>query len=198
MGDNEIKELVAKARANDQKAFQQLVENYQAMVYSLAYRLLCNADDAKDIVQETFFKVWKNLGKYNDAMKFSTWLYRIASNQCYDTLKSTKYRNNRFMGDVHSAAVLSKAKNENLETKIIQDDIIKLIRYLTEKLSPKQKLVFTLSELDGLAVDEIVEITGLSPIKIKNNLYLARKQVRAQLEIIDRDHENDKNNTHEK
>lgn len=68
------------------------------MVYTLAFRLLCNDEDAKDIVQETFIKVWKHLGSFNPEFKFSTWLYKIAANQCYDILKTAKYNHTLRLG----------------------------------------------------------------------------------------------------
>ena len=90
MQQSEITELVNQSIQGNTQAFRKLVETHQAMIYSLAYRMLCNEDDAKDIVQETFIRAWKHLSTYNTKMKFTTWLFAISSNLCYDSLKTLK------------------------------------------------------------------------------------------------------------
>ncbi|MDR3286018.1 MAG: sigma-70 family RNA polymerase sigma factor [Prevotellaceae bacterium] len=174
MEKNELNNLIVLSIKNDSKAFRKIVEHYQNMVYCVAFRMLCNEEDAEDIVQETFIKLWKNLKKYNDNYKLSTWLYSISVNLCLDKLKSTKtihinLSENDFIGIFSS---------ENPEQKLINSDIAKLISTLTNKLTPKQKMVFTLRFIEGLDTNEIVKITKMTPKKIKYNLYLARKKMK--------------------
>jgi RNA polymerase sigma-70 factor (ECF subfamily) len=174
-------ELIERYRKGDSNAFRELVTNYQGRVYVFAFRMLCNEEDAKDVAQETFIKVWRNLSKYNAAFKFSTWLYKITANCCYDHLRSGKKRKQHVpIEQVKSACEL--ILKSNMEQQIINEDLAALISELTHELTPKQKLVFTLKELEGFEVDEISAIADLSPEKIKSNLYLARKNIREQLE----------------
>ena len=174
-------ELIQRCRTGDSNAFRQLVDNYQGRVYVFAFRMLCNEEDAKDVVQEAFIKVWRNLSKYNTDFKFTTWLYRITANCCYDHLRKGKQQKQNVEIDQVKHAC-EQLLQSNLEQKIINENLAAVITQLTHELTPKQKLVFTLKELEGFEVNEIAAITDLSPEKIKSNLYLARKNIREQLE----------------
>jgi RNA polymerase sigma-70 factor, ECF subfamily len=182
MHQTTLVELVVLSRQNDARAFRKLVEAHQAMVYSLAFRLLCNDEDAKDIVQETFIRVWKNLNNYNTGFKFSTWLYSIAANLCYDKLRALKRNEGISITDQNKLKEF--VSNENMETKLINTELAHIISTLTNELTPKQKLVFTLRDLEGMEIEEIVSITGLTGEKIKSNLYLARQFIRRKLENL--------------
>jgi RNA polymerase sigma-70 factor (ECF subfamily) len=182
MHPSTVKELIILSRQNDARAFRKLVEAYQSMVYRLAFRLLCNDEDAKDVVQETFIRVWKHLDSFNTELKFSTWLYSITAHQCYDILKKTKQKYSlRIDGENRIREFIS---NENTEEKLINAELSYIISPLTLELTPKQKLVFTLSDLEGLETEEIKSITGLSAAKIKSNLYLARQYIRKKVEAL--------------
>jgi len=184
MEQQHVNKLISRSKQDDLEAFRKLVEGHQSFVYSLSFRLLCNEDDARDAVQETFIRVWKNLERFNTDMRFSTWLYKIASNICYDRMKALKRRNNLVSFDIENTSLLNCASLENIETTIINAELAEMIKFFTNDLAPKQKLVFTLHDLEGLQVDEIVVITGLSPGKIKSNLYCARQCLRGKLENI--------------
>jgi RNA polymerase sigma-70 factor (ECF subfamily) len=182
MHQTRVNELIVLSRQNDTQAFRKLVEAYQAMVYTLAFRLLCNEEDAKDMVQETFIRVWKHLDSFNTGLKFTTWLYTIAANQCYDKLKKAKH--NYILRLEDQNMVSEFISNENLEKTIINAELAQIISSLTSGLTPKQKLVFTLRDLEGLEIEEIQSITGLSAAKIKSNLYLARQYIRKKIENL--------------
>jgi RNA polymerase sigma-70 factor (ECF subfamily) len=177
--EDKIQELINLSKNGDKTAFGELINTYQNLVYSVAFRLVANEDFAKDIAQETFLRVWLNLHKYNKKYKFSTWIYKIATNICYDFLRKHKQKN--FVQiDIESVKSLIISK-ENVEEKIINEELKSLILYFTNELSPKQKIVFTLSDIEDLETDEIEKITGLSAEKIKSNLYLARKNIKEKL-----------------
>ena len=173
----DLNELIDRSKQHDGNAFRLLIEGHQSMVYSLAYRLLCNEEEAKDAVQETFIKVWLNLKGFDTGRKFSTWLYAIATNLCYDKLKSNKH----FSKCLPAETLNEVLSNEDVEKKMIDTELGALIATLTEALTPKQKIVFTLSDLEGLESAEIVQITGLSASQIKSNLFLARQSLRTKL-----------------
>jgi RNA polymerase sigma-70 factor (ECF subfamily) len=182
MHQSTVKELIILCRQNDAPAFRKLVESHQSMVYTLAFRLLGNDEDAKDMVQETFINVWKHLNRFNIDLKFTTWLYSIASHLCYDKLRKTKQNYSLRLDDQNRLREF--ISGENIEQKVINAELSNIISSLTSELTPKQKLVFTLSDLEGLEVEEIKSITGLSAAKIKSNLYLARQYIRKKVENL--------------
>ncbi len=153
-----------------------LVEAHQFMVYQLAFRLLCNEEEAKDAVQETFLRVWLNLAQFDRERSFKTWVYAIAANHCYDRLKSLRYK-------AHTVPLesIENLSSDEMELTMENVELGTRIARLTKRLSPKQKWVFTLCDLEGLSVEETSTITGLSAAKIKSNLYLARQSMRKEL-----------------
>jgi len=170
---------VEQSLQNDEKAFRKIVESYQSMVYSLVFRLLCNEDEAKDMVQETFIKVWIHLNKYNREMKFSTWIYAVATNLCLDKLKS---KNNKNKTQSFSNTLTELISGDRADEKLLNTELAETIEALTNHLTPKQRIVFTLRYIEELEVEEIVQITGMSSGKIKSNLFLARQNIREKLE----------------
>ncbi|MDR0835910.1 MAG: sigma-70 family RNA polymerase sigma factor [Tannerella sp.] len=183
MNPSQVRELIDRCKQGDTKAFGTLMTEYQPLVFRLAFRLLCDDNLAKDMVQEVFIKIWLQINKYNPQYGFSTWIYKITSHLCYDKLRRMKH----FPVSIQLPDAFSEmdiASSENPETSLINNELKKMILYFTNELSPKQKLVFTLSDIEELEVDEIIKITGLSAGKIKSNLYLARKQIKDKINAI--------------
>lgn len=184
MNQDQILALIDKSRQHDTTAFALLVCEYQALVFRLAFRLLCNEDEAKDMVQDTFVKVWLSLDKYNDTCRFSTWLYKITCNACYDRLRILQHSPSASPSDI-ACMDLNIISDENIEQTFVNQELKELILRFMEELTPKQKLVFMLRDVEGLEVDEVKTITGMSAEKIKSNLYQARKQIRMKINQID-------------
>ncbi|MDD4968445.1 MAG: sigma-70 family RNA polymerase sigma factor [Paludibacter sp.] len=181
MDKSTLNDLITSSIRNDEKAFRIIVETYQSMIYSLSFRLLCNEEEAKDTVQETFLRVWLNLNKYQSDKKFSTWIYAIASNLCLDKLKNLKHNQCSNSNDESINYMIS---SDNIEQTIINKELAEIILKLTDNLTPKQKIVFILRYLEDIEVNEIVQITGMPPNKIKSNLFLARQSIRRKLETL--------------
>lgn len=173
----DLNELIDRSKQHDENAFRRLVEGHQNLVYALAFRLLCNEEEARDAVQETFIKVWLNLKSFDRNRKFSTWLYAIAANLCYDKLKSS----HGFSRKIPLEKLHEVLSNEDVEKRMMDKELGVLIATLTEELTPKQKLVFTLSDLEDLETEEIIQITGMTTGQIKSNLFLARQALRKKL-----------------
>ena len=180
MNEREIQVLIDKCKKQDTAAFAALVAEYRQLVFRLAFRLLCDEEEARDMVQETFVKVWLSLDKYNREYRFSTWIYTIAGNVCYDRLRSLQHSPSGSMQGI-SLANISLSSGEDMEQSLINKELKELILRLT----PKQKLVFTLREIEGLEVSEVEAITGMSAEKIKSNLYQARKQIRIKINLME-------------
>lgn len=180
-----IQELINRSKQHDAKAFALLVSEFQGMVFRLAFRLLCNEDETRDMVQETFVKVWLSIDKYDGTFRFSTWIYKIACNTCYDRLRTLQRSPLGYSSDMLADNDLSS--EEYIEENLSNKELKELILRFTEQLTPKQKLVFVLRDIEELDVAEVVAITGLSAEKIKHNLYQARKQIKMRIHQIEPD-----------
>lgn len=178
MEQSSLIRLIEASRNNDATAFRRLVEAHQAMIFRLAFRLLGNEESAKDVVQETFIRVWTHLSDFDTARTFSTWICTITTRLCQDVLKSSGYKQSGLADEALMNRVMS---SDNIEQRYINAELAAIVALLTEHLTPLQKLVFTLRDLETLEVDEVCQITGLTPPQIKSNLFLARKAIRQQL-----------------
>jgi len=188
MDQQAVKRLIEQSIQGDQISFRRLVEIHQSFAYSVAFRLTCNEFETEEVVQEAFIRVWKNLPGFKKEMRFSTWLYKIVVNLCYDSLKAARARNRFKIHLSENTEVTNKCSNYNAELQLSNREQADLIRLLTEKLSPRQKVVFFLSELEELDTPEIMAITGFSAGKIKSNLYCARQVIREKLNNISKIH----------
>jgi RNA polymerase sigma-70 factor (ECF subfamily) len=181
MEQNRIQTLVNKSAEGDTKAFALLVTEFQPLVYRLAFRLFCNEDEAWDMVQETFIKVWLSMGKYDGRSRFSTWIYTITVNTCHDRWRTLQHT----VADA-DASTLSLISGEEADRALNNRELRELIITLTAGLTPTQRLIFTLRDLEELETPEIETITGLTAAKIKSHLYLARKYIRERIETLNR------------
>jgi len=171
-------ELVARSREGDQGAFRELVERFQGYAFRLAFRLLADEDEARDVTQEAFIRVWRHLDRYEPRTRFSTWMYRIVTNLAYDRLRAGR-RRKRVVDAVtldaqESRAPDSAALHENAE-------LAGRIGELVDELPPKQRVVFVLRDLHGLTVQEVAEMLNTAPGTVKANLSYARQKLRERL-----------------
>ncbi len=175
------REIIEKAIAGDTQAFRLLVERHQAFVYSLSYRFVGTVGDAEDITQEAFIRLWRNLYRYRYEIKLTTWLYKIVSNLCLDFLKSGYTRQTRRMEELddHTGIV----SEYTADRSVLTEELLIALEKITADLSPKQKAVFVLRDMEDLAMHEIGEILSMSSGKVKSNLYYARKKVSEMIEI---------------
>lgn len=176
-------EVLIQSVKGDQRAFQKLVETYQDQAYALAMRFLRDANEAQDVVQESFIRVWKHLRSFDTERNFGAWLYKIVTNCCLDRLKALHRwrRIFRFFerDEYHSEQLLNPGDPEK---EIHNRDLVHMIQELVPTLPRKQSTVFTLRDLQNLSVDEVAEVTGLSPGSVKSNLYYARRTIRQKLQ----------------
>jgi RNA polymerase sigma-70 factor (ECF subfamily) len=174
-------QLIEECRGGNFNNFRKLVELTSPFAFSVAFRMLGNEDQAKDVVQETMITIWQKLKRIKSAEVYKTWTYRIVVNRCYDVMRKRK-RNPEFVPDENAWDLISDKIYEWPSASLENGETSKIIGILTEKLSPKQKAVFVLSDLEGMSYDDISEITGISKSAVKANLYYARKSISEKIE----------------
>ena len=171
-------DVVTRSQCRDLAAFEQLVRKYQPYAFSLAMKFLCDEAEASDVVQDSFLRVWKNIDRYDPKQKFTTWLYKIVVNLCVDRFRALKRNRAIFLSRDRDLVMEDLPDERDWETVCSHGQLAEIIRTLSCQLSRKQRLVFTLRDLQDLTVEEVVEITGLSIGSIKTNLHYARKSIR--------------------
>jgi RNA polymerase sigma-70 factor (ECF subfamily) len=174
-------DILIRCQNGDKEAFRRVVVTHQRMIFSLALKMIADEAEAEDVVQETFIRVWQNFGRYNPQLKFSTWLYSIASRLCIDRMKKMR----RIVALPDDELVLQRIASDADSHAVLENkEWVALVRLLADELSTKQKLVFTLCQLEGLSSDEAEQITGLNAWKVKSNLYAARQTIRERLKKL--------------
>ena len=173
--------LIEECRGGNFNNFRKLVGLISPFAFSVAFRMLGDEDQAKDVVQETMITIWQKLKKIKSAEVYKTWIYRIVVNKCYDQLRKRK-RNQEFVADEQTWALISNKISEGPSAGLENKETAQIIGLLTNKLSPKQKAVFILSDIEEMSNDEISEITGISKSAVKANLHYARKNISEKIE----------------
>lgn len=175
------KDIIARCQQGDTTAFRYVVEQYQTMLLTLGLKMLGDEEEAKDIVQDTFLRAWEHIGQYDSRYAFSTWLYTIASRMCMTRMK----RMRRIAPLPEDEQVLRRYMNEmDGQRQLENSELAAIVRVLAEGLGAKQRVVFTLSHLEGLDNQEIEERTGLNARQVKSNLYAARQIVKQRLKQL--------------
>ena len=172
--------LIQECRGGNLSNFRKLVELTSPFAFSLAFRMLGDEDLAKDVVQETLVTIWQKLKGIKSAEVYKIWIYKIVINKCYDQLRHKK-RNREYVADEKTWQILSERFSQMPSSQLENDETARIIGLLTDKLSPKQKTIFILSEIEEMTSDEITEVTGISKTVIKANLYHARKSISAMV-----------------
>lgn len=172
------RQLVESVRAGQPEAFEQLVRRKTSKVYSLCYRVIGNSEDAKDISQLVFIKLWENLEKYDPKYAFDTWLYRMVTNVAIDFMRNRQSRDNA----VNSTLRLVKTSADAEQGVVVQrKEIEHVFNTCSTVLSPKQKAIFVMREMDDLPSSEIARILGCRESTVRNHLFNARKAMQAEL-----------------
>lgn len=172
-------ELIQEAARGSQQAFRAIVEANQRFVFAVAYRFVHDQHEAEDITQEVFVRLWKNLHAYKPEVKLTTWLYKIVTNRCLDFLKSRygRQRNNK----VDVALQMNVKSVSTPESDLQRQELTVLVYAAADELTPKQKAVFILRDLEGLTSDEVCEALSMTAGNVKSNLFHARQKIAEKL-----------------
>jgi RNA polymerase sigma-70 factor (ECF subfamily) len=172
------RQLVETIRGGDAEAFETLVRRKTTKVYSLCYRVIGNSEDAKDISQLVFIKLWENLEKYDPQYAFDTWLYRMVTNVAIDFMRNKQSRDNA----VNSNLRLVKTSIDADQGTIVQrKEVESVFNSVAQVLSPKQKTIFVMNQMEDLSSSEIAKALGCRESTVRNHLFNARKLMQQQL-----------------
>lgn len=163
--------LIRKAKKGDIISFEKLISSHYQKIYSLAYSLTGNLQDAQDITQESVIKVFQSLKKFKEKSKFSTYLYRIVVNVFKDYFKKSYKKYEISSSENYSPGIYDVEKVEN---RIIIEEVLK-------KMPTELAMIITLKELQGFSYEEIAEILNIPAGTVKSRLHLARKILKEKI-----------------
>jgi RNA polymerase sigma-70 factor, ECF subfamily len=164
---------VAATLAGDQQSYSRLVDRYSGAVFSLAYRMLGNAQDAEDATQEIFFKAYTRLESYDRARKFSTWLLTVASNYCIDRIRRRRFA----WVTLDDVAFTLPSAGAGPERSYLERERREQVQGAIQALPEGYRLVAVLRYWNDLSYSEIAEVTGLTEATVKTRLHRARKML---------------------
>jgi RNA polymerase sigma-70 factor, ECF subfamily len=181
--------LIRAAQGGDADAFERLVRAYDQSVLRIAMNLLRSPDEARDVYQEAFLKVFKNLRQFRFDCSFHTWLYRVVTNVCFDHLRRRKVRREESTvvetseGPVDQIAQIEESgPTGNPERQTWNRELSAGISAALEELTPRERMVFELRHYEGLRLRAIGEILGTTEEAAKNCLFRATQKMRTRLE----------------
>jgi RNA polymerase sigma-70 factor (ECF subfamily) len=177
--EKEIQDIIVRAQNGNQDAFQKLVERFRSQVVGVAFKMVGDYEDAKDISQLVFVKTYQNLHRFEIGKKFSTWLYRITINASIDFLrKYRRYKHESVEDNLHELKETKGDAEEVYRRGLIRAAIEKSL----ERLSFKQKSVFVLRDLEGLDIKSVSQVMAMPQATVRWYLHRARSRIRQELQ----------------
>lgn len=173
-------DLVRRAQGGDLKAFESLVQMHEMKIYNLALRMTGNPEDAQDLAQEAFLTAFRRLGEFRMESRFSTWMYRLASNLCIDFLRREKRRKTISypLEDWEGQAPDIPDHRHDPHAELERAEQRRMLEAGLCKLSPEHRQILILREISGLTYDEIGAILGLESGTVKSRIARARLRLR--------------------
>ncbi|MEX0995920.1 MAG: sigma-70 family RNA polymerase sigma factor [Flavobacteriaceae bacterium] len=175
MTGNQESTIINQIKGGDTRAFSVLVDRYKDLVFTLSLRMLKNREEAEEVSQDTFVKVYKALSKFKGDSKLSTWVYRVAYNSCLDRIKKNKKGHQEIEIDSFSEYPLKTLDNA-LETMELEEQQT-TIRNCLQKLAGKDAFLLTLYYFEELSLAEISQVVNLAPNTVKVSIHRARKKL---------------------
>lgn len=173
------KEIIALQRSGEYlKAFNAIVESYTERLYWHVRRFLCSHDDANDLVQDVFIKIWNALPSFKGESQMYTWIYRIATNESLNAIRKHRLRSFIEFDSPTERMIKKIDEDPYFNGDALQRELHKAIQRLPEK----QKLVFNLRYFDEMKYEDIAEITGTSVGALKASYHHAYNKIKAELE----------------
>jgi RNA polymerase sigma-70 factor, ECF subfamily len=184
--------LIESAQAGDRSAFELLVQRYDRQVLRLALNVVGSAEDARDVYQEAFLKIYRNLRSFRFECAFYTWIYRIVTNICLDHLRRRRSHpedqppvlrpvsfEKRHDGDFFDR---QQGTHSDPEREVLGHEIGRKVQSALQALSPRERMVFEMRHYQGMKLRDIGEALGTTEETAKNSLFRATRKLRTQLE----------------
>jgi RNA polymerase sigma-70 factor (ECF subfamily) len=173
--------LVRRVQARDEMAFREVVERYQSKVFSIIYGILRNRNDAEDIAQQVFAKVYFSIQNFDFRSTLLTWIYKITVNECYDYLRKRKVRKLVYESDFSEQDSLRMENTEAstdpaqaIDVELAQRD---LVNKLLTKIPEEERSLLLMKDVEGHSVEELAAMTGMNENTIKVKLFRARQKL---------------------
>ncbi len=180
--------VIRAAQNGDADAFEQLVRSYDQNVLRMAFNLLRSREDARDVYQEAFLRVHRNLSKFRFDCSFSTWLYRIVANLCLDQIRKRKVRREEATtvetgsGELDRLQLLPEGRADvDPQRQLLSAEVNKRVQDVLTQLTPRERLVFEMRHYQGLRLRAIGEALGVTEEAAKNCLFRATQKMRVAL-----------------
>jgi RNA polymerase sigma-70 factor (ECF subfamily) len=183
-GAADDRELVRRAQGEDKEAFEELIRRHQHRVFAVAGGILRRREDVEDIAQQVFVKAYFSLKRFDQRAAFSTWLYKITVNECWDLLRKKKVRPLVYESDLseeQARQVITSAEKVNPGPDISEKiEARENVQKLLEGLDERDRLMLILKEVEGYSIEEIAEVLNLNGNTVKVRLFRARRRVVSQ------------------
>ena len=184
VGAADDRELVRRAQREDKEAFEELIRRHQHRVFAVAGGIIRRREDLEDIAQQVFVKAYFSLKRFDQRAAFSTWLYKITVNECWDMLRKKKVRPLVYEADLseeQARQVISSAEKGKEEPDISDRlEARQRVERLLEGLDERDRLMLILKEVEGFSIEEIAEVLHLNANTVKVRLFRARRRVVSQ------------------
>lgn len=186
-GDLAEADLVARCRRADRQAFDALVDRYQSKVYNLAYRLLGDPDEASDVAQEAFLRIYRGIQTFQGGSALATWIYRIVHNLCLDEMKKKRRRPqiaaDPLDADEGGEALIDRVPDESEEpqSQLLGDERARAVRAAVYRMRTHHRDVLVLYDLEGFSYNEIAEMLHTNVGTVKSRLNRARLALAKEL-----------------
>ncbi len=179
-------ELVARARAKDFGAFEQLLDRYEDKIFRLAYRFVRNETEAKEILQDTFLSIWRKLDSFKGDAQFSTWLYRVAANAALMRLRAQKRHPEvstedlpiDFLDNYGHLPPAGENWAKRPDDELQSEELRRHIQAAVDELPEIYRTVFLIRDVEGLSTEETAEVLQISIPTVKTRLHRARLALR--------------------
>ncbi|OLD37747.1 MAG: hypothetical protein AUI83_24470 [Armatimonadetes bacterium 13_1_40CM_3_65_7] len=173
-------DLIRRSQTGDLQAFEILVREKRNQVFRIARQILGDEEEAKDIAQLVFIRLWQTLGRFREGGSFNAWLHRITVNLAIDC---SRRRQGRGRVEAREPAVLEGARAEGgtSEAEMARGEVQRVFQELAARLSPRQRAAFVLREIEGFSTEEVSEMLGMRISTVRNHVHAARQSLQEGL-----------------
>ena len=175
--------LIAKIRQGDLDAFEQLISRYETKIYTIAYRYMGNYNDASDLAQEAFIRVYRSINSFRGESSFSTWLYRVVTNVCKDEMRRRSRQNTVSMDEMieKGRAPAAENKHKPIEEMILRKELQDEVQAVLNSLSDDYRTIVIMRDIQGYSYEEISHFLKCSLGTVKSRLNRARNALKERL-----------------